>query len=189
MVLDAKWLELLKAAGGKTTSVAVACGLFLLVAHRAGYPRWMPGCCNWLRSSSCSPERSPSRASRALQTTSFARARGSCTGGISAENQRGLHKYIPHMTEREREVISYLLAKNQKTFEAAADGGRVATLLSRGIVMIVARPNQHLDMDNVPMTIPDHLWDVLLKHKDQFPYTPPPDDEVEPHPWRRHWME
>ena len=104
-------------------------------------------------------------------------------------DQRGLRAYIPHMTEREREVISYLLAKNQKTIEAAADGGRAATLLSRGIVIIVARPNQHLDMDNVPMAIPDHFWDVLVQHKDQFPYTPADDDEREPHPWRRNWME
>jgi hypothetical protein len=95
----------------------------------------------------------------------------------------------PQVTEQkeEREIIAYLLAKNQKTFTAASDGGHARTLLSRGIVIILARDGQLLDPENVPMTIPDHLWDVLQKHKDEFPYKPP--DETDGAPWRVHWME
>jgi hypothetical protein len=97
--------------------------------------------------------------------------------------KRGLRGYIPYMMPKEREIIGYLLAKNQKTFCAEVDGGRAGTLLSRGIVMIVAKSKQRLDAENVPMTIPDHLWSVLEQHKDAFPYTPP-DDEDELPPWR-----
>ena len=93
------------------------------------------------------------------------------------------------MTTKEREIIAYLLAKNQKTFTAASDGGHARTLLSRGIVIILARDGQLLDPENVPMTIPDHLWDVLQKHKDEFPYKPPDGGETEGAPWRVHWME
>lgn len=88
-------------------------------------------------------------------------------------SKRGFRGYIRHMTPKEREIIAYLLAKNQKTFTAASDGGHARTLLSRGIVIILARDGQLLDPENVPMTIPDHLWDVLEKHKDEFPYKPP----------------
>src|ERR1035438_7219151 len=48
-------------------------------------------------------------------------------------SKREVERYIPHMTTKEREIIAYLLAKNQKTFLAAIDGGHAATLLSRGI--------------------------------------------------------
>ena len=104
-------------------------------------------------------------------------------------SKRRFRDYITHMTPKEREIIAYLIAKNQKTFTAAADGGHARTLLSRGIVMIVARDGQRLDPENVPMTIPDHLWDVLQEHKHEFPYKPPEDDETEAYPWRVHWME
>ncbi|MDX2074361.1 MAG: hypothetical protein SFX19_08380 [Alphaproteobacteria bacterium] len=90
------------------------------------------------------------------------------------------------MTEEERKIIAYLLAKNQKTFTAAADGGYAATLLSRGIVIVLAQHGQQLNMEDVPMTIPDPLWDVLVQHKDKFPYNP--DDESEAYPWRVSWM-
>jgi hypothetical protein len=101
----------------------------------------------------------------------------------------GLRKFIPYMTPKEREIIGYLLAKNQKTFLAAKDGGHAVTLLSRGIVIIVARDGQQLDPDDVPMTIPDHLWDVLAENRDQFSYTvsEDDDDETEVHPWRDDW--
>jgi hypothetical protein len=104
-------------------------------------------------------------------------------------SKRGLRGYIKHMTPKEREIIAYLLAKNQKTFTAASDGGHARTLLSRGIVIILVRDGQLLDPENVPMTIPDHLWDVLQKHKDEFPHKPPDGDETDGAPWRVHWME
>jgi hypothetical protein len=74
--------------------------------------------------------------------------------------RRGLSNYIPHMTPKEREIIAYLLAHNQKTFTAESDGGHAATLLGRGIVTVIAQPGEHLDPEHVPMTIPDSLWDV-----------------------------
>jgi hypothetical protein len=67
---------------------------------------------------------------------------------------------------------------------AESDGGNAATILAHGIVIILAHSNQHIAMQNVPMTIPDPIWDVLQFHKDQFTYK----GEVEPHPWRVPWM-
>jgi hypothetical protein len=96
---------------------------------------------------------------------------------VMHRKKRELINYIKYMTNDEREIIAYLLAKNIKTFKADADGGKATTLLSRGIVITLALPNQCLDFQNVPMTIPDPFWDVLQLHKDQFPYTPPTGDK------------
>jgi hypothetical protein len=92
------------------------------------------------------------------------------------------------MTSKEKEIIAYLLANNQTTFIAAADGGHAATLLARGIVTVIAAPGQYVDAEHVPMMIPPPVWDALVKHKHVFPYKPPEDDEPEEHPWRVHWM-
>ncbi len=102
--------------------------------------------------------------------------------------KHGFKEYIPVMTPKEREILAYLLAHNQKTFTADSDGGHAASLLSRGIVIVVAQPGQRLDGRRVPMTIPDPIWDVLQQHKAEFPYTPPENGEPETHPWRIPWM-
>jgi hypothetical protein len=36
--------------------------------------------------------------------------------------------------------------------------------------------------------VPDHIWNELMKHKEQFPYTPVKCGDVEPYPWRVPWM-
>jgi hypothetical protein len=92
------------------------------------------------------------------------------------------------MNEHDKEIIAYLLAKNQKAFTAAADGGYAITLMGEGIVKVTLRPGQPYHADDVPMRIPDHVWDVLVRHNDQFPYSPRKDGKTEPYPWRVHWM-
>jgi hypothetical protein len=84
---------------------------------------------------------------------------------------RELRAYIPFMIPDERKIIAWLIAHNQKTFTAAVDGGHAATLLSRGIVVTMGRAGQRIDLEDVPMGIPDHLWEVLVQHKQEFPYT------------------
>ncbi len=74
--------------------------------------------------------------------------------------KRKLRQYNPFMTPKEKEIIGYLLAKNLKTFTADSDGGYAATLLSRGIIIVLARLGQYLHLNKVPMAVPDFLWDV-----------------------------
>jgi hypothetical protein len=50
------------------------------------------------------------------------------------KDKRMVREYIPFMNEQERAIIAYLLARNEKTFEADSDGRRAASLLSHGIV-------------------------------------------------------
>lgn len=100
------------------------------------------------------------------------------------KNLKNIENYIPHMTDKEREIIAYLLNKNQKTFTCAVDGGYANTLMARGIVVSATRRGQIFDGENMPATIPDAVWDILIKYKDQFPYR----TTDETHPWRIHWM-
>jgi hypothetical protein len=73
-----------------------------------------------------------------------------------------------------------LLARKQKSFTTAADGGHAMLLISRGIVVRALAPGQVFYESDMPMMIPDHIWRVLEAHIDQFPYTPPDDGEPDP---------
>jgi hypothetical protein len=186
---DPRWLEILKASGWQTAAVAIACGLFLLIARWG----WLPPLDAWMIQLAtivfliCGSLAVASFASAALK---FFPIQKWVLHWVSVHRaKKGLRGYIPHMTEDERRIIGYLLAKNEKTFTAAADGGYAATLLSRGIVCVIAQHGQQLHPEDVPMTIPDPLWQVLIQHKEQFPYTPPKrSDGVEPYPWRVPWQ-
>jgi acyl-coenzyme A synthetase/AMP-(fatty) acid ligase len=95
---------------------------------------------------------------------------------------------IPQMTPKEREIVSYLLRKNQKMFTCTSDGGYANTLISKGIVVCALLGGQVFIESDVPFKIPDPVWDVLLKHKANFPYTKPKPGETEVYPWHIHWM-
>ena len=90
------------------------------------------------------------------------------------------------MTSEEREIISYLLAKNQKMFTYTMDGGYAITLISKGIVVCALGPGQAYSTWEVPFAVPDDVWDVLMKNKAEFPYTPGEEDK--PYPWAIPWM-
>jgi hypothetical protein len=81
------------------------------------------------------------------------------------------------------------LAKNQKMFTCASDGGYATTLISQGMLVRAVRSGQVFAMDDMPVAVPDHIWAVLLAHKEQFPYKPERGEHgVEVHPWRVPWM-
>ena len=184
---DPRWLELLKASGWQTVAIAVAGGVFLLAAHWG----WLPPLEPWMT----------------LLAAFILLLCGclACASFFSAffrffhiqkwfvhwfeiyRSKRRFRDYIQYMTPAEKKIIGYLLSKNQKTFSAELDGGYASTLISRGIVIIIARKGQYFDLNDVPMTIPDHLWDVIQEHKKDFPYTPPKHGENEVHPWRIPW--
>lgn len=186
MAPDPRWLEILNASGWQTGAVATACGLFLLFG-RLG---WLPPLDGWmiqLATIAFLIGGLLSMASAASETFKFFAVQTWLLRRITRHRaQRAVREYIPHMTERERTIMGYLLTKNQKTFEAAIDGGYAATLLSRGIICHAAKSGQYVDMFQVPMMIPDDVWNVLIKHNDQFPYsfTPKRPNDVERKPWR-----
>jgi hypothetical protein len=102
--------------------------------------------------------------------------------------QREAAAYIPYMMAKEREIVAYLLAHNQKMFTNTPDGGHANTLISKGIVVPALLPGQTFTYYEMPFAVPDYIWSVLVEHRAEFPYTPPESGETAPHPWRVHWM-
>jgi hypothetical protein len=99
-------------------------------------------------------------------------------------DKKRIETELGFLTPKEREIISYLLAKNQKMFEVLPDGEEAATLIAKGFVVYSVRRPLALHRD-VAVEIPAHVWAVLVKHREKFPY------EVRgsvAHPWRTPWM-
>ncbi|MCA6114959.1 superinfection exclusion B family protein [Bradyrhizobium sp. WSM 1738] len=165
---DPRWLEILKASGWQTAAVSAACGLFLLFARWS----WLPPLDPWMIQLAaiagliCGFLAIASFISAALK---FFPVQTWVLHAVKLRRaKRAVRDYIPFMTEEKKKIVAYMLAKNQKMFTAESDGGYAASLLSRGIVVVAARPGQHITMSDVPMAVPDHVWDVLIAHKDHF---------------------
>ena len=167
---DPRWLEILKASGWQTAAVAAALGLFLY-SHYLG---WIPPLESWM-----------------VQSTVFGLlvfgmlAIASCLSnlyrifplhkwlaiGFNIQNKkRAVERYIPFMTPKEREIIGYLLAHKQKTFQCDSTGGYAATLIAQGIVERALRHGDLFEHNAMPFVIPNHVWEVLERHKEEFLY-------------------
>lgn len=186
--VDPKWMEFLKESGPKTFAVAISFGLFWFLSVAEILPP--------LNSVFISLVAFVTIVSGMLAMMSF----------LSALHRffpinlwivhyfdrhraiKQIRDYIPYMTEDERKIVAYLLAHKQKSFTCDIDGGHAATLIGRGIVVRMMQPGQAFDQRDMPVTIPDHFWKIFEENKDKFPYSPPRKGDVEPHPWRVHWM-
>lgn len=191
MNADPRWLEILKASGWQTLALTAAAALVVYGNAKRLFPAPLPAwaiqiaevvfvVCGCLSLASIGPA-----LARWWLKVPWATAKRSF---LIRREQLRVAEYIPHMTQPEREIIAYLLAKNQKTFTGAADGGYANTLIARRIVVCALQRGQTFSPDEVPFTVPDHVWEILLKHKTEFPYTPPSLGATEPHPWRVSWM-
>ena len=104
--------------------------------------------------------------------------------------KRRVARDIPYMTERERAIFAYLLAHNEKGFMYTPDGGYATGLIGKGYIVLAARPGQMLlNGHQTPFSVPEPVWQVLMKHRADFPYTPPKPGETVPNPWAVHYME
>jgi len=187
MAADPKWLEILKASGWQTAGLTAASATILYLNAK----KWLPVALD----------------SRVIQATEvsvlvfgFLTVFGvgphiMKTANIMASvlerrlavdrAQRQVAKDIPSMTSKEREIIGYLLAKNEKMFTYTSEGGNANTLISKRIVVSALVPGQPVTEYGWPFKVPDHVWDVLVKRKAEFPNTW---KTGEPHPYAIHWM-
>lgn len=185
MVADPRWLEIIKASSGQAFAMAGAAGALLLTA----YWKWVPPLDPWV-----------------IHAATVILVLGTLLWLVSVvsalikffapktwilhwirirREKRAAEEYIPFMTEREKKIVAYLLHHNQKSFTCASDGGYATTLISRGILLRALISGQVFDAEDMPIVVPDHIWNVLAKHKDKFSYE---EDEDGAHPWRVHWM-
>jgi hypothetical protein len=185
---DPRWLEILKASGGQSASLAVACAAFLILA-RVG---WIPELYPWMIHAAAFVL----VLSGLLALTSFITAflksiplhKWAVRWLHERRAAREQEKYLDHLTTEERKIIAYLLHHNQKMFTGADDGGYAVTLISRGIIVRAMNRGQVASAEDVPYAIPDQVWDVLIRNKAKFPYQPPPRGKTEPYPWRVPYM-
>jgi hypothetical protein len=187
---DPKWLEILKASGGQSAAAAFACGALLLIAHWG----WLPPLDTWVVVAASFGLLLFGSLAFVAFVTALHKAFPIREWIIHYVNEARFNKavrnYIPHMTPKEREIIGYLLANNQKQFTADQDGGYATSLISRKIILYAYQPGQVFRGTDVPMRIPDNVWEILKERQSEFPYNPPKlrPGEVEPPPWRIHWM-
>jgi hypothetical protein len=185
-IADPKWLEILKASGGQSAAAALACGLLLLV-RRWG---WIPPLDPWMIIAATFGLLLFGFLALASLVAVFNKIFSVREWVVDYINEKrfnnAVRAYIPHMSEKDREIIGYLLAKNQKQFTADQDGGYATNLISRKIVLYAYQPGQVFRGTDVPMRIPDNVWDIFKERQSEFPYNRPGD--VEPPPWRIHWM-
>ena len=182
-----KWLEFLKASGWQTAAVAFA-GVALLYLNSKkrlfiALDSWVVEAvevgvlvCGFLAVFSLGP-----RVAKKWDAWWIWVAH---RWAIRREKQR-VAKEILLMSGKEREVIGYLLANNQKMFDHTIDGGAANTLISKRIVVCAMLPGQSALAYGFTFEIPDHVWDVLVKHKAEFPNTR---KAGEPFPYAISWM-
>lgn len=186
--IDPKWLEILKASGWQTIALTVAC-IFIVVLINIGIiptthsPLWIA---------------LPSIGALIFGFLSLASIGSAAAKYIKPGDRldqwrlkrrkiQQVIEYIPNMTDRDREIIGYLLYHKQKMFQAGNDGGYAAPLISKGIIRVACKKGQVYDPSWTPFEIPDYAWSVLEKNKEHFPYKPPK-GKAEKHPWAIPWM-
>ena len=186
---DPRWIEILKASGWQTTALTLAC-IIIVVLVKQGIipttdsPLWVAV---------------PSIAGLIFGFLSLAAIGDALVKTLEPSKRikqwfwkrkktKEVSNFIPYMTDKDREIIGYLLYHNQKTFQADSDGGYAAPLISKGIIRVACKQGQVFDPSGTPFEIPDYAWSVLERNKSSFPYKPPIKDETEKHPWAIHWM-
>jgi len=186
--VDPKWLEILKASGWQTFAIATAMALLLYGSHVHYLPE-LPDSVLLLVAAVfliCAMLTFTSLISWALKIFNI-RLRFVRLSNQRVE-RRELTNYIPHMTQIERAIIGHLLARGQKTFTTNQDGGNAMTLISRRIIIHALQPGQVFTASKCPFVVPDHLWEVLEKHKANFPTEIDPSNPNSPPPWHINWM-
>ena len=124
MAPDPKWLEILKASGWQTTAIASAAAILIYANAKKLLPApldlWVIqaavvvfAVCGCLALASIG-----SAAVRAFQGPGAELVRW----WTIRQAKHQIVEDIPHMTSKEKEIIAYLLAKNQRMFSYTADG-------------------------------------------------------------------
>ena len=191
-----KSIDLLKASGWQTAMIAAAAALFLYLSKADILPpldpRWIE-LVVWAVLLVCAALAAASVGS-AIQRgvghlwTLWKRRRA------RVRAKAAFVRDIPYLSDKERQILGYLREKKRKTFDVDQNGGYANTLLGKRHVLFIAQPGQALDPDRMPVTVAEHVWEVLQERPGDFPYTPeystdgPPKQRVEVSPWRIPWM-
>lgn len=193
---DAKWLDFLKAGLPVFFGLALACGAALYLDHLVLLPMRIPelgGLCIalvGLLSGGLAVGLLLDAAYRGIVWLVSPRWHAYRGKKRAAKTKREFTKYIPHLSQTERQIFATLLHQNRRTFTNTEDCGYATELLSLGYVRMIARDGQSVQYWDFPFGIPDPVWDALQENRDAFPYEQAQRsrrgrDEADPSPWRR----
>lgn len=109
--------------------------------------------------------------------------------------QKRFRKQIGFFDVHEQRIFGYLLHHKLKAFETAVDGGYASKLIGQGFVVGIAQAGQVFGMDDMPVKVPEYIWEVLEERRGDFPHMPVYSDDsrhsrsrTEVHPWRVPWQ-
>ncbi|MGF7052836.1 hypothetical protein GGC47_002015 [Bosea sp. OAE752] len=104
-----------------------------------------------------------------------------------ADRER-FRRHIPLLTQEEKQILGYLLHHSRRTFETDLSGELASGLIALGFARFIGAPNQAFTANRRPVEIPEHIWQLVVENRAQFPHQPrlsPGGREV--FPWKRHW--
>lgn len=176
--------DLLNISAWKTTALAIAAG-FLLYGNSK---RWFPVALqSWLVEAAVVVLIVCSCLSLAAIIPNGIRLAERSYVWKRTQAGRFLAHAIPEMSDTEREIISYLVAHNQRMFETQIDGGYASTLIAKGLIVCAVRPGQSVRSHGVPFEVPKPVWDALIARKDEFRYKASKHAERVAPPWVIPW--
>ena len=184
---DPRWLEILKASGWHTSAITLACVVVVVLENRQVIPT--DGSVYWTAV--------PIIGAVLFGCLSVAAVGRSFVQAVKPVGvlQRRLHRrafknsvreYMPHMTERERLIVAYLIHHNQKVFQTHQDGGYAAPLIAKGLVRACGVRGQVMDPTRVTFEVPEAVWAILHEHRSQLPG--PESFKDTSAPWAIPWM-
>lgn len=195
---DAKWLDFLKAGLPVFFGLALASGAALYLDHLAFLPMRIPEAIGLgialvgLLSGNLAIGLLLDAAYRGFAWWISPKWHARLSKKLAAKKGREFTKYIPHLSDKEREIFATLLHQNRRTFTNTSDCGYAAELLSLGYVQMIAKGGQHVEYWSIPFGVPDPVWDALQENRDAFPYVEPQRSyrdrnrgQGDPEPWRK----
>lgn len=187
--LFAKAADLLKASGWQTGCLAIATAIFITLTSRGVLPELGPS----LRLAAWIILFLSAALTVAAVGPSIEKPIKAWISKLTVRTkmkalEADFRRQVPYLSEKERQILGYLLYHRIKTFTADHDGGYAATLLARGYIRYAGVGGQSFDIDKCPMLVPEYVWKVLEEDPSKFPYVPDLESGHEAHPWRIHWM-
>ncbi|MCZ8135132.1 MAG: super-infection exclusion protein B [Porphyrobacter sp.] len=88
---------------------------------------------------------------------------------------------LDSLTPIEARILGALAHTNRRSFNTRLDNGDVHTLVQKRLLV---QGGGHINILEVPYTVPDAIWPELLRRKNELPPPVPGEND----PWVRHWM-
>lgn len=83
-------------------------------------------------------------------------------------NQNRIRRLIPQLPDKEREILGYLLLRNERHITSTINGDYAAKLISMGILCRADVPGQAFSVLRVPYEIPEPISETLKKSEQQI---------------------